>query len=81
MIDSIAKAIRPLKPGQVTGLVTSPLGLHIFKVKNKKFVRDPDIEKARPRIYQELMAQSFKEQFDFWLSKKRKEATIHLSSM
>jgi len=54
-------------------------GLHIFKLTEKKRIVDPQIEKARPMIYQSLFGKLFKEQFDYWLSQQRKSAIIQIN--
>ena len=79
MIASIEKAIESLKIGETSSVVNTPMGLHIFKVTDKKLVKDPAIEKQRQKIFQKLYAQAFKEQLGFWLSQKRKEAIIQIN--
>ncbi len=79
MIASIEKAIENLKVGETSAVVKTPMGLHIFKVFDKKLVKDPAIEKQRQEIFQKLYAQAFKEQLNFWLSQKRKEAIIQIN--
>ncbi|MCB0377597.1 MAG: peptidylprolyl isomerase [Bdellovibrionales bacterium] len=79
MIGAIEKAIKDLKPGDTSDVVKTPMGLHIFKVVDKKLVQDPAIEKKKQEIYQTLFARAFKEQLDFWLAHKRKEAIIQVN--
>jgi peptidyl-prolyl cis-trans isomerase SurA len=79
MIASIEKAIVDLKIGETSKVVATPMGLHIFKVLDKKLVKDPAIEKQKQAIYQKLFAEQFKEQLNFWLSQKRKDAIIQIN--
>ncbi len=79
MISSIEKAIADLKIGETSTVVKTPMGLHIFKVLDKKLVRDPAIEKQKQAIYQQIFAEAFKEQLDFWLVQKRKDAIIQIN--
>ncbi len=79
MIVSIEKVIRNLKIGETSSIVKTPMGLHIFKVTDKKLVEDPAIEKQRQKIFQKLYARAFKEQLVFWLSQKRKEAIVQIN--
>ena len=79
MISSIENAIKTLEIGGTSQVVSTPLGLHIFKVTDKKIVNNPQIEKAKQRIYQTLFARAFKEQLKFWLIQKRKEAIIQIN--
>jgi len=81
MITSIEKAIENLKIGETSSVVKTPMGLHIFKVSDKKLVKDPAIEKQRQEIFQRLYARAFKEQLNFWLSQKRKEAIIQINKV
>ncbi len=79
MIGSIEKAISNLKIGETSSVVKTPMGLHIFKVLDKKLVKDPAIERQKQDIYQQLFANAFKEQLDFWLLQKRKDAIIQIN--
>ena len=79
MIASMEKAIENLKVGQISSVVKTPMGLHIFKLLDKKLVKDPNIEKQKQRIYQRLYAKAFKDQLQFWLFKKRKKAIIQIN--
>lgn len=79
MIQSIQTAIENLNIGETSPVVTTPMGLHVFKVLDKKLVKDPGIEKQKQGIYQQLFAQAFKEQLNFWLIQKRKDAVIQIN--
>lgn len=79
MIAAIEKAIASLKIGESTSVVETPMGLHIFKVLDKKLIKDPAIEQQKERIYQQLFANAFKEQLDFWLLQQRKDAIIQIN--
>ncbi len=79
MIGSIEKAIVGLKIGETSKVVKTPMGLHIFKILDRKLVEDPAIEKQKQVIYQQLFAEAFKEQLDFWLLQKRKDAIIQIN--
>lgn len=79
MIASIEKAIEKLNIGETSVTVKTPMGYHIFKILDKKLVKDPAIERQKQQIYQKLMAEAFKEQLQFWLSQKRKDAIIQIN--
>ncbi len=79
MISSIEKSIANLEIGQTSDVVQTPMGLHIFKVVDKKLVKDPELEKKKQDIYQQLFSKEFKEQLDFWLLQKRKDAIIQIN--
>jgi peptidyl-prolyl cis-trans isomerase SurA len=80
MISAIERAIQDLQVGQTTGIVETPMGLHVFKIMDKKLVNDPRMEKEKQNIYQQLFAQEFKEQLSFWLSQKQKDAIIQINN-
>ena len=79
MIKSIEEAIKNLEIGQNSQVVSTPMGLHIFKIRDKKLIEDPEIENQKKGIYQRLFAQAFKEQLNFWLIQKRKDAIIQIN--
>jgi len=79
MAGPMESAISGLGVNQISPVVETPMGLHIFKLTEKKRIVDPQIEKARPMIYQSLFGKLFKEQFDYWLSQQRKSAIIQIN--
>jgi peptidyl-prolyl cis-trans isomerase SurA len=79
MISSIENAIKNLEIGETSKIVETPMGLHIFKILDKKLVEDPAIQKQKDVIYQQLFAKAFQEQLDFWLLQKRKDAIIQIN--
>jgi len=81
MIKQIEDSIRNLKIGQTSNAVETPMGLHIFRVSDKKLVNDPKMEKEKQNIYQKLFAQEFKEQLEYWLLQKRKDAIIQVNKL
>ncbi len=81
MIASIEKAIGSLEIGETSKIVKTPMGFHIFKILDRKLIKDPAIEKQKQQIYQQLIAQAFQEQLQFWLSQKRKDAIIQINKI
>lgn len=79
MIGTIESAIQNLDIGQTSEVVETPMGLHIFKVVDKKLVKDPELEKNKQEIYQRLFSKEFQEQLQFWLLHKRKDAIIQIN--
>jgi peptidyl-prolyl cis-trans isomerase SurA len=79
MLAPIERAIAPLSQGDVSEPVETPMGVHLFKVTEKSLVKNPRLEKEKEKIFQILTAKAFKDQLDFWLSQKRKEAHIHFN--
>lgn len=79
MLPMIERAILPLKAGETSTIVQSPLGFHIFKLNGKKVVDNPDFNRVKKRIFQVLYAKNFKEQLDYWLHQRRKLAVIKIN--
>ena len=79
MLGAIEDAIQPLKVGETSKVVKTPMGLHIFKILDKKLIKDPAIDRQKQAIYQGLFAKAFKEQLSFWLIQKRKDAIIQIN--
>lgn len=79
MAPVMETSVSALASNGVSSLVETPMGFHVFKLVKKERIPDPEMEKARPAIYQSLFGKLFKEQFDFWLSEQRKLAIIQLN--
>lgn len=76
MLPIIEASIRPLKTGESSSVVESPLGFHIFRLKSKKVINNPEFDRSKKRIFQFLFAKNYKEQLDYWLHQKKKAAVI-----
>lgn len=69
-------AVRPLSPGEVSGLVVTPNGFHILKVNKKKLVADSKFEETKSRVIGQLQADAFKKQFRSWLDQRKEDSFI-----
>lgn len=76
LLPEIEKAVFALKPGEVTGVVQTSLGYHIFKVEDKEPPRTPSLSEVR----REVEAAAYKSKVDAkirgWLESLKKSAYI-----
>lgn len=79
MLPVIENSIAKLKSGETSSIVQSPLGLHIFKLNQKKIVNNPDFERKRQQIFQILFTKNYKEQLDYWINQKRRVAVVKVN--
>lgn len=79
MLPVIENSIVKLKTGETSQIVQSPLGLHIFKLNQKKIVNNPDFEKRRQQIFQILFTKNYKEQLDYWIHQRRRAAVVKVN--
>jgi len=72
-------AVAHLNPGEVSDVVKSRGFVHIFKLLGKKVVSDPQFEKERDGIRNQLFEASFQKQFRLWLTGKREDSFIRIN--
>lgn len=65
-----------LKINQISKVVESPYGYHIFKVSEKFKPRGMKYEKARKKIFNEMFNERLEEKFSEWMIKTREKADI-----
>ena len=73
-------ALSSLNTGEVTGPVKGPNGYHLLKVNGKRVLPDPRVENLKQRAQEELYAQSFQNQFEFWMRQRRAAASVRVNS-
>lgn len=79
MLPEIESAVSKLKTGETTPVVQSPMGLHIFRLNNKRVINNPDFEKRKAQIHQYLYTKSYSEQLTYWLGQKRRAAVVKIN--
>lgn len=75
----IEDAIRNIEVGEVTPILKTKQGVHIFKVLEKKSTKDPKFEKEKGAITAALVEKNFKRQLKIWLQSKRDESFIRIN--
>ncbi len=81
MHPAMAKAIENLDVGEYSEIIRTPAGFHIFKVLSRRLIPDPAFERNRERIREALFAESFRAQFELWLSQLRQDAFIRVNKI
>lgn len=74
-------AVRPLAPGEVSGLVSTKIGFHILKVNKKRLVADSKFEETKAKIIGQLQSEAFQKQFRSWLDQRRDDSFISIKKI
>lgn len=74
----IEAAINNLKEGEVTSIVQTKRGYHIFKVLSKKVTTDPNFLKVKDAIKSQLVEKNFKRQLKNWIETKKQDSYISI---
>ncbi|MBL7544590.1 MAG: peptidylprolyl isomerase [Bdellovibrionaceae bacterium] len=75
----IEEAIKKIEVGDVTSVVHTRQGFHIFKLLDSKMIKDPHFEKQKPAITAQLVEKNFKRQLKIWLQSKRDESFLKIN--
>lgn len=75
----IEDSIRNIELNEFTPILKTKQGLHIFKLLEKKSVKDPKFEKERAALTAMLVEKNFKRQLKIWLQAKREDSFIKLN--
>ena len=78
MLPEIESTVLNMKPGEVSEIVTSPLGLHIIKLEEKSPEKIKPLESVKASIEDILYRKKSEERFTQWLQELRKGAAIEI---
>lgn len=76
----IEDAIKKIGVDEITSVVRTKQGFHIFKLLDSKTIKDPKFEKEKPAITAQLVEKNFKRQLKIWLQSKRDESFLKITS-
>lgn len=76
LIQAIDKALSGLKPGDVSGLIKTPAGIHIMKLEEFRAGQVRDFDSVKGEIENRLYQAKSEERFTQWLDGLRKNAAI-----
>lgn len=81
--DVLERAIRPLKPGEVSPVIQSSFGFHLFKIERKIQPHAPDdkraqVESKRSQLIEELIARKNQEAVDETVSRLVNSANLRV---
>lgn len=79
MIQSMQAAVSNLLAGQHSVVFESSSGFHIVKVLKKTLVENPQIQREKVAIQNQLMEQMFQKRLQNWLQEKRKSLYIRIN--
>lgn len=78
MPDEFDRAVFALARGQLSGLVQSPYGWHVFLLEDRRPARRLKLKEARAEIEERLRAEAEQEAFGRWLEDLRHRARIQV---
>lgn len=73
------RAVQGLGAGDVSNVVQTKSGFHIFKVLSKKITTDPRFEQEKEKIRAQLFEKAFQKHFKNWIEGKREESFIRIN--
>lgn len=79
LLKELGATVRTMAPGEFSKPIKTKLGYQIIKLVDHRIIPDPDFEKKKETIRQELYQKAFVKQFQFWLEQQRQEAYIRIN--
>lgn len=81
MSKELAEAVKKVGPGEISGIVKSPLGYQILKVNKRTLIADPKLEEEKSAIHRALSTEAFKRQLRLWLTQRRDDAFVRINGV
>jgi len=78
-LKPLEDAVSHINVGEYAGPIKTKIGIHIVKLLDRKAVADPEFEKKKEEVRNQLYQRAFTKQFQFWLEQRRQEAFIRLN--
>ena len=78
MIESVDEVIFKTPVGQMTGIVETPIGYHIFRIEAKEPAKSRAFEEAKDQIGGYLFQQESDKRFRIWMEELKKAAYISI---
>ena len=76
LMPQIEEIVFNLKEGQISGIIQSPLGYHIFRVDEKKIRRTKELSEVRQNIEEFLYREKANQKLKSWVDSLAKSAYI-----
>ncbi len=80
MIPAIEEVIFSLKKGEVSPVIETPMGYHIFRIEDHQDGLTKKFEDVHGQIYDHIYREKAKKRFDEWMEELKREAYISLRS-
>ncbi len=81
MQPDLEKAILSLKPGEVSDLVSTPIGFHIIKLESRSSGTVKSFESVKGDIEEIIYRKKSEERFSQWAKELRGKATVEIRSL
>ena len=81
MQPELERNILSLKPGEISELVRSPVGLHIIKLESHSYGKSKPFETVKSEIEDALYRQKSEDRFKRWAKELRDKANIELKDL
>jgi peptidyl-prolyl cis-trans isomerase SurA len=78
MLPAIEETVDKMKPGEISGLVSTPAGYHIIKLEERYFGNAKPFDTVKGEIEELLYKKKSEERFEQWLAELRKGAAIEI---
>jgi peptidyl-prolyl cis-trans isomerase SurA len=78
LLPEIEESLAGMKMGQVSGLIRTPVGIHIMKLEEHRLGNRRTFEAVKPEIEDILYKKKSEERFSQWLDELRKNASIEM---
>lgn len=78
MIPVINDVIFALKLGEISDVIETPMGYHLFRVEEREQGSQKNLEEVREQIFEELFRQKGDERFYDWMQELKKNAYISI---
>jgi peptidyl-prolyl cis-trans isomerase SurA len=78
ILPEIEKSLVSLKPGDISGLIRTPVGIHIMKMEEYRQGKQQSFESVKTEIEELLYKKKSEERFAQWLEELRKNAAIEI---
>lgn len=76
LMETIDSLVFDLDKGEISGVLETNLGFHIFKVEDKTPENVPEFQQVKNKIEQIIFNKKFEEKFGHWLEELKKNAYI-----
>ncbi|MCM8776606.1 MAG: peptidylprolyl isomerase, partial [Candidatus Omnitrophica bacterium] len=78
MIPDIDREIFKMRPGEISDIIETPLGYHLFRIEEREEGHDRTFEDVKEEIYSILFGIKSRERFGEWLEELKQNAFISI---
>jgi peptidyl-prolyl cis-trans isomerase SurA len=78
LLPALAEAVQDLEPGEISGPVLTPNGVHVLKLNRRRQEKATSFEELRSKIYQDLFQKRADEQMQLWLKDLERQSAVDI---